>query len=91
MWPTISSGFLWVWVSMAATRSSVGSTIGSMSVQRFSRKTRCRFSSVSGSVRRGVERSKTTDFSSASSNARVRPSMTSCITGRPVIGSLPST
>ena len=66
-------------------------TIGSMSVHRFSRKTRWRFSSLSGSHSRGVDRSKTTDLSSAASNGRVRPSMTSCMTGRPVMGSLPST
>ena len=89
MRPTISSGLRCVAASMAATRSSVGSTIGSMSVQRLSRKRRWRFSSVSGSTSRGVERSYST-VESSPANGRVRPSMTSCMTGRPLIGSLPS-
>ena len=54
MWPTISSGLWLVCASMAATRFSVGSTIGSLSVQLFSRNRRWRFSSVSGSSSRGV-------------------------------------
>ena len=37
-WPTISSGLRLVCLSMAATRSSVGSTTGSLSVQLLSRK-----------------------------------------------------
>src|SRR6266849_3782570 len=57
MWPTVSSGLRWVWESIAATRSSVGSTIGSMSVQRLSRNSRWRLSSVFGSQSRGVDRS----------------------------------
>ncbi len=48
MRPTISSGRCRVCASMAATRSSVGSTIGSMSVQWLSRNSRWRWSSVSG-------------------------------------------
>src|ERR1700722_15325236 len=52
-WPTISSPAWLVCASIAATRFSVGSTIGSLSVQSFSRNNRCRFSSVSGSSRRG--------------------------------------
>src|SRR5450631_704631 len=56
-WPTISSGARLVWASMAATRFCVGNTIGSLSVQSFSRNARCRLSSVSGSSRRGALRS----------------------------------
>ena len=64
--PTISSGLRRVWASMAATRSSVGSTMGSPSVQWFSRNSRSRFSAVSGSTSRGVERSNSTGPRSAS-------------------------
>ena len=91
MRPTISSGRRRVRASMAATRASVGRTIGSMSVQRFSRKSRWRLSSVSGSTSRGVPRSNSAGPSSSASNGRVRPLTTSCITGRPLIGSRPST
>ena len=48
MWPTISSGLWLVCASIASTRSSVGRTIGSSSVQLFSRNSCCRSSSVSG-------------------------------------------
>src|SRR5512138_1663966 len=57
MRPTISSGLRLVAASIAATRCSVGSTIGSPSVHRFSRNWRCRLSAVSGSTSRGVVRS----------------------------------
>src|SRR6516225_7962745 len=57
MRPTISSGLRLVCASIAATRFSVGRTMGSPSVQLFSRNWRCRLSSVSGSSRRGVVRS----------------------------------
>ena len=57
MWPTTSSGLRLVCASISATRFSVGRTIGSLSVQLFSRNRRCRFSSVSASTSRGVERS----------------------------------
>ena len=75
--PTTLSGDWLVPVSMRATRSSVGRTTGSMSVQRLRTKSSCRFSSVSGSSRRGVERSKLVPFTSSASSARVRPSTTS--------------
>src|SRR5262249_24096601 len=55
--PTTSSGLWLVCASMAATRCSVGRTMGSPSVQLFSRNWRCRLSSVSGSRTRGVVRS----------------------------------
>ncbi len=51
--PTHSSGLWSVPVSISATRSSVGRMIGRPSVQPLSRKRRWRFSSVSGSRRRG--------------------------------------
>ncbi len=54
IWPTMSVAARLVCASMAATRFSVGSTIGSLSVQSFSRNRRWRFSSVSGAMRRGV-------------------------------------
>src|ERR1700728_3142618 len=49
-WPTISSGAWLVALSMASTRSRVGSTIGNLSVQLFSRNCCCRLSSVSGPI-----------------------------------------
>src|SRR5580658_917014 len=49
-WPTISPGGWLVALSMASTRSRVGSTIGSLSVQLFSRNCCCRLSSVSGPI-----------------------------------------
>src|SRR5580692_11144677 len=49
-WPTISSGGWLVALSMASTRSRVGSTIGSLSVQLLSRNSCCRLSSVSGPI-----------------------------------------
>src|ERR1700685_1773777 len=49
-WPTISSAGRLVPLSMASTRSRVGSTIGSLSVQLFSRNCCCRLSSVSGPI-----------------------------------------
>src|SRR5580704_5280390 len=49
-WPTISSGGWLVALSMASTRSRVGSTIGNLSVQLFSRNSCCRASSVSGPI-----------------------------------------
>src|SRR5215467_7139181 len=55
--PATSSGLRLVCASMAATRFSVGRTMGSPSVQLFSRNCRWRLSSVSGSSRRGVVRS----------------------------------
>ena len=91
MRPTTSSGLRRVAASIAATRSSVGSTIGSLSVQLLSRKRRWSSSSVSGSTSLGVERSNSTGPRSFSSNGWVSPSTTSCMTGRPVIGSVPST
>ena len=89
--PTISSGLRRVRASMAATRSSVGSTMGRPSVQRFSRNSCSRFSAVSGSTSRGVERSNSIGPRSASVKGCVNPSTTSCMTGRPVMGSTPST
>src|SRR5439155_1085887 len=56
MCPTTSSGLRLVWASISATRFSVGKTIGSLSVQLFSKKRRCRFSSPSLSTSLGVER-----------------------------------
>src|SRR5215208_8319587 len=53
---TLSGGWL-VPLSIASTRASVGSTIGSMSVQEFSWNNRWRLSSESGSISRGVVRS----------------------------------
>src|ERR1700682_5591824 len=50
-WPTISSGGWLVALSIASTRSRVGSTIGSLSVQWLSRNSCCRLSSVSGPIR----------------------------------------
>src|SRR5580658_3007164 len=47
-WPTTSSGLWLVALSIAPTRSRVGSTIGSLSVQLLSRKSCCSLSSVSG-------------------------------------------
>ena len=91
MRPTISSGLRLVAANIAATRFSVGRTIGSPSVHWFSRNWRCRLSSVSGSTSRGVVRSNVvapTDIVYPFS-AVTRPAMISCITGRPVIGSLP--
>src|ERR1700722_7503369 len=49
-WPTISSGGWLVPANMASARSRVGSTIGSLSVQLFSKNNRCRLSSVSGPI-----------------------------------------
>ena len=91
MCPTTSSGLWLVCASISATRSSVGRTIGSLSVQLFSRNSWCRLSSVSASTSRGVERSNLISFRSIAFGGRVSPSMTSCITGRPLIGLLPST
>ena len=48
--PTTSSGRRLVWASIAATRSSVGRTMGSLSVQSLSRKRWWRFTSLSGST-----------------------------------------
>ena len=90
MCPTTSSGRWLVWRSIASTRASVGSTMGSLSVQWRSRKSCWRSASLAGSTRRGVERSNPTPLASSSSSGAVRPSITSCITGRPVVGSGPS-
>src|SRR6202040_1284360 len=49
-WPTISSGGWLGALSMASTRSRVGSTIGNLSVQLFSRNGFGRLSSVSGPI-----------------------------------------
>src|SRR5580698_4031403 len=49
-WPTILSGGWLVALSIASTRSRVGNTIGSLSVQLFSRNSCCRLSSVSGPI-----------------------------------------
>src|SRR5580700_5059038 len=49
-WPTISSGGWLVALSMASTRSRVGSTIGNLSVQLLSRNCCCRSSSVAGPI-----------------------------------------
>jgi hypothetical protein len=57
MCPTTSSGLWLVCASISATRSSVGRTMGSMSVQWLSMNRRCRLRSVSGSTNRGVVRS----------------------------------
>ena len=91
MWPTISSGAWLVCASIAATRSSVGSTIGSLSVQLFSRNSCCRLSSVSGSSRRGVDSPDLDGRHARRPAPLVSASTTSCMTGRPVIGSLPLT
>src|ERR1700733_5233032 len=58
-WPTISSGGWLVPANMASTRSRVGSTIGSLSVQLFSRNNRCRLSSVSGPITPAIGASMT--------------------------------
>jgi hypothetical protein len=55
--PATSSGLRLVWASISLTLFSVGRTIGSLSVQLFSRNNRCRFSSVSESTILGVARS----------------------------------
>ena len=61
--------------------------MGSLSVQWLSRNSWCSFSSVSGSTSRGVERSKLTSLRDLLvREGRVRPSTTSCMTGRPVTG-----
>jgi hypothetical protein len=65
--------------------------IGSLSVQFRSRNSWWRASSASGSTSRGVERSKLTPVAPSGSSGAVSPSRTSCITGRPVVGSFPST
>src|ERR1700675_2674249 len=49
-WPTTSFGGWLVALSMASTRSRVGNTIGSLSVQLLSRNSCCRLSSVSGPI-----------------------------------------
>src|SRR5580693_1846808 len=49
-WPTILSGGWLVPLSMASTRSRVGNTIGSLSVQLLSRNSFCRLSSLSGPI-----------------------------------------
>src|ERR1700688_2522191 len=49
-WPTILSNGWLVALSMASTRSRVGSTIGSLSVQLFSMNSFCRSSSVAGPI-----------------------------------------
>ena len=90
MRPTTLSGGWLVALSIAATRSSVGSTIGRKSVQRLSRNSWRRLSSVSGGTSRGVERSNVAPVRSASSSGRVNPSITSCMKGRPETWSLPS-
>jgi hypothetical protein len=90
MRPTTSPGPRLVPASMAATRSSVGRTMGSLSVQLLSRKSWWRLSSVSGSRSLGVERSNSTGRESISWMGWVSPSTTSCMTGRPVMGSTPS-
>ena len=89
--PATSSGFRLVWASISATRFSVGKMIGSLSVQLLSRNRRCRFSSASASTSLGVERSNLISLTRSPSAGRVSPSMTSCMTGRPLIGLLPST
>ena len=91
MWPTTVSGLRLVPSSIASTRFSVGRMIGSMSVQRFSTKSWCRFSSLSGSTKRGVERSKACVRVSSVEGARVSAAMTSPMKGRPVMSSGPST
>ena len=54
-WPATSSGLWLVCASISATRFSVGRTMGSLSVQLFSKNTRCKLSSVSASTNLGVE------------------------------------
>ena len=88
--PTISSGLRRVPFSIAATRSSVGSTIGRWSVQWFSSNSRCRFSSLSGANWRGVERSNETPCRSASVSGLISPSSKPCMNGRLLTGSWPS-
>jgi hypothetical protein len=89
--PTTWSGLRLVPASIAATRSSVGSTTGRKSVQWLSRNSWRRFSSVSDSSSRGVVRSNETPFRSSPPRGLVRPSITSCMNGRPLTGSCPST
>jgi hypothetical protein len=89
--PTISSGAWLVPSSIAATRSSVGSMIGRKSVQRFSSNRRLRFSSVSGSSNRGVDRSNVSSCGSLASSGVVSCATTPSMNGRPVTGSSPST
>ena len=90
MRPTTLSGGWLVALSIAATRSSVGSTIGKKSVHRFSMNSWARFSSVSVGRSRGVVRSKVAPARSASSSGWVSPSSTSCMNGRPDTASAPS-
>jgi hypothetical protein len=85
MRPTTSSGRRRVPASMAATRSSVGSTMGRPSVQCWSRNSRSSRSGESGPTSRSLVRSNSAGPSSPSRGGRVSPSTTSCITGRPVI------
>jgi hypothetical protein len=77
--------------SIVATRSSVGRTIGSWSVQPCSRNCRCRLSSLAGSTKRGVLRSKLTCAASSADTGLVIASITSLMNGRPEIASTPST
>src|SRR6516165_5031237 len=88
--PTTSSGEWLVPLSIAATRASVGNVIGKKSVQRLSVNVCRKFSSVSAGNSRGVERSNDTPLKSSAASAPVNPSTTSCIKGRPEVGSLPS-
>src|ERR1700688_3126705 len=53
-WPTTSFGGWLVALSIASTRSRVGNTIGSLSVQLLSRNCCCRLSSVSGPIRPAI-------------------------------------
>jgi len=51
---------------------------------------RTRFPSLSGASSRGVERSNDSPVKSSASSGRVNVSMTSCMNGRPEVGSWPS-
>ncbi len=90
IWPTILSAAWEVPFSIASTRCSVGRMIGRQSVQCCSRNSWRRLSGVSGSSRRGVERSKVAPFRSSSVSEPVSPSRTSCMNGRLETGSIPS-
>ena len=91
IWPTTVSGLRLVPANMAATRSSVGRMMGSMSVQLFSTNRPCRLSSVSWSTKRGVARSNAWRRVSSVEGGRVSAAKTSVIKGRPVTSSGPST
>ncbi len=87
IWPTILSAVWEVPFSICSTLCSVGRMIGRQSVQFCSRNSWRRLSGVSGSSRRGVDRSKEAPFRSSAVRAPVRPSMTSCMKGRLETGS----